>query len=89
MTKAMFCCGTGLQNDFFPEEALPVPKTWEDRAGFARHLLWGQPMCQEQALWAPQAPSAKDSACRSSGGACSKANPYLFRHEAPSYPPAA
>lgn len=33
LTKAVFCCGRGLQNAFSPEETLPGPKTLEDIAG--------------------------------------------------------
>lgn len=48
----------------------------------ARNLCQGQDICQEQMWGLP-------SACKSIGGARSRAIPYLLRHEAPSYPPAA
>lgn len=67
----------------------PWAKGTGRQSWIARSLRQGRAFCQEQTVGAPQAPSATDSACKSNGGARSRAIPYLFRHEAPSYPPAA
>lgn len=84
LPKAMFSCGRGLHNVFFPlKKFCPGQRHCKMKLDCKTSTLWPVHL-PGAGLGAPQSPRTEDSGCKSSRGACSKAIPYLFRHEAPS-----